>query len=355
MTRLTGKELRVRHEVFEVCESLFAKGYESSKDYTFDAVKAERVQLFGKGGHYETIKRYRDEWLTQKGLNVKVRVVQVNGEASSTEVPGVYGALDKFLEDRVAEIKAEFQQSYETQLYNSQKERDDALERVDAALSQQNTFKLMLDRKQAEIDGFSVMAKAHLEKTSELERINCQAEQEVQALSRRTQTIEQTHQKEIATLKSQYDAQIEKIIREKTELGDKFEQVQKQFTKSNDKLLDVNEKQRLDAMSERITLEDKLKKCEKDKAQLTINIEKKLGEYKENKTMLCDQNAELESEVTRYRQEKAKLERVLECEQQKNRLLEQVVSQQEVHQQQLTELTQRIELIKSKPLKATKA
>jgi len=354
MARLSGKELQVRQEVFDVCDSLLAKGYELPKDYTFDALKVERVNMFGKGGHYETLKRYRDEWLMHKGLNVKTPVMMTLGEDSQADVPGVYGAFDKFLEDRTVEIKAEFQQAYESQLYNIQKERDAAIERTEAAFSQQKTFKLMLDRKQAEIDGFSVMAKAHLEKSGKLERVNAQMAQELQRLTKRLEIIEHANEKKITSIHSQYETQLTEVRSEKEALVSQFERTQKHFNETNDKLLEVNEKQRIDAMNERVALEDKLNKSEKSLAKFKINSESKVGEYRALEGALSQKITEIEKKSACYSQENLGLQKKLKEEQEARVRLEALLTQQDESSSQFAKLTELVKSLRAKPTKSAK-
>lgn len=335
MTQRSGKELQVRKEVFDVCESLFTKGYTTAKDYTFDAVKAERISLFGKGGHYETLKRYRDEWLQMKGLSTKSPALDL---MSSAESPVVYSAIEHFLEAQRAEMRAELEEAYETQLVKLTDERDNAKERAEITLRQQHTFKSMLDNKQAQIDGFSVLAKAHLDKTGELERINYRLEHEVTALSKRLQTIEQAHQDELASVINQYEIQLSKILTEQTERYSQFKQMQQQLKETNDKLLDTNERQRIEAMNERVALEDVLRKTEKQCSLLQRESEKKLSKHQLNEMTLSQRVKEVENEVTQCKQENAELKSELRQEQQTQVLLKQLIKKQQSQDKHLVKL-----------------
>ena len=257
--RLSGKELQVRQEIFTVCDALFAQGFTEARDYSLARVRDARIEKFGTGGHFNSVARYKNEWLELKGLVVAEKESRPTLSATSQE-PVVQSAFDAFLEEQTQKVRLKLEAEFEEKIACLEQARDEALNRADELTRQQLTLKTLLDRKQSEIAGFNVSAKAQTEKSEALYQENARLSLELAALNKKLESFEQVSKKKWADEQAILYAQLNSAQEKSTLMEESFAKEQQAHAATRDKFITLNEKQRLDAMGERVNLEDKLSK-----------------------------------------------------------------------------------------------
>ena len=257
--RLSGKELQVRQEIFNVCEALFAEGFIKAGDYSLARVRDARIEKFGTGGHFNSVARYKNEWLELKGLVVAEKE-PLPTLSAATQEPLVQSSFDAFLEEQTQKVRLKLEAEFEEKIASLEKSRDEALNRADELTRQQLTLKTLLDRKQSEIAGFNVSAKAQTEKAESLYQENARLSLELTALSKKLESYDEANQKKWADEQAILYAQLNSAEQKARLMEESFTKEQQAHATTRDKLITLNEKQRLDAMNERVNLEDELAK-----------------------------------------------------------------------------------------------
>ena len=257
--RLRGKELQVRQEIFNVCEALFAQGFTEARDYSLARVRDARIEKFGTGGHFNSVARYKNEWLELKGLVVAEKESLPTLSATAQE-PVVQSAFDAFLEEQTQKVRLKLEAEFEEKIASLEQARDEALNRADELTRQQLTLKTLLDRKQSEIAGFNVSTKAQTDKAQSLYQENARLALELSALNKKLETFEQANKKKWADEQAILYSQLNSAEQKARLMEESFIKEQQAHAATRDKLITLNEKQRLDAMGERVNLEDKLAK-----------------------------------------------------------------------------------------------
>jgi chromosome segregation ATPase len=180
--------------------------------------------------------------------------------SAATQEPVVQSAFDAFLEEQTQKVRLKLEAEFEEKIASLEQSRDEALNRADELARQQLTLKTLLDRKQSEIAGFNVSAKAQADKAQSLYQENARLSLELAALNKKLESYDEANKKKWADEQAILYAQLNSAEHKARLMEESFTKEQQAHTTTRDKLITLNEKQRLDAMGERVNLEDKLSK-----------------------------------------------------------------------------------------------